>query len=210
MKTAHFLMCGVAASAFSSASFGQTIPFPVATHPRLWVTSKDVSRLRTWAVSTNPIYSKGMGPLLAQAVNIYKTQFFPGGVQNPNYPDLGDTQGYQGLLTEQEALIFALHSLIDPNPTNRIQYAQCARNLIMVAMNQAALGPMSNVPFRDPLPPISDLSSAQMLEAIRHDKKVVAGRQHDVLPTAIGAWVIVDDVTEKEIRAALLKMGFRK
>jgi len=61
-----------------------------------------------------------------------------------------------------------------------------------------------------PLPPISDLSSAQMLEAIRHDKKVVAGKLHYVLPTAIGAWTIVDDVTEKEIRAALMKMGFRR
>ena len=61
-----------------------------------------------------------------------------------------------------------------------------------------------------PIPPISDLSAAQMLEAIRHDKKVVAGRLHFVLPTAIGAWAIVDDVTEKEIKAALLKLGFRK
>jgi 3-dehydroquinate synthase len=61
-----------------------------------------------------------------------------------------------------------------------------------------------------PLPPISDLPSAQMLDAIRHDKKVVAGTLHFVLPTAIGAWAIVDDVTEKEIRAAMLKVGFRK
>ena len=61
-----------------------------------------------------------------------------------------------------------------------------------------------------PLPPISDLSAAQMIEAIRHDKKVVAGTLHFVLPTAIGAWAIVDDVTEKEIKAALLKLGFRK
>jgi 3-dehydroquinate synthase len=61
-----------------------------------------------------------------------------------------------------------------------------------------------------PLPPIGDLSAAQMLDAIRHDKKVVAGTLHFVLPTAIGAWAIVDDVSEKEIRAALLKVGFRK
>jgi 3-dehydroquinate synthase len=61
-----------------------------------------------------------------------------------------------------------------------------------------------------PLPPISDLSATQMLEAIRHDKKVVAGKLHFVLPTAIGAWAIVDDVTEKEMRAAMLKLGFRK
>lgn len=60
-----------------------------------------------------------------------------------------------------------------------------------------------------PLPPISDLSATQMLEAIRHDKKVAAGRLHFVLPTAIGAWAIVDDVTEKEMKAALKNVGFR-
>jgi 3-dehydroquinate synthase len=49
-----------------------------------------------------------------------------------------------------------------------------------------------------------------MLEAMRHDKKVVAGRLHFVLPTAIGATAIVDDVTEKEIKAALVRVGFKK
>ena len=42
-----------------------------------------------------------------------------------------------------------------------------------------------------------------MLEAMQHDKKVVAGRLHFVLPTAIGATTIVDDVTEKEMKTAL-------
>src|SRR5439155_2657847 len=46
---------------------------------------------------------------------------------------------------------FALHSLIDPNPTNRVSYAQNARNLLMVAMNQAALGHTNGVPCRDSL-----------------------------------------------------------
>ena len=60
------------------------------------------------------------------------------------------------------------------------------------------------------LPPIADLSMAQILEAMQHDKKVIAGRLHFVLPTAIGATAIVDDVTEKEIRAALKRVGFAK
>jgi len=59
-----------------------------------------------------------------------------------------------------------------------------------------------------PLPPIADLSSAQILEAIHHDKKVVAGRLHFVLPTAVGATTIVDDVSEEELAAALTKAGF--
>ena len=61
-----------------------------------------------------------------------------------------------------------------------------------------------------PLPPIADLASAHILEAMQHDKKVVAGRLHFVLPTAIGATTIVDDVTEKELRAALKVVGFAK
>jgi len=61
-----------------------------------------------------------------------------------------------------------------------------------------------------PLPPIADISSTEMIEAMQHDKKMVAGRLHFVLPTAIGATTIVDDVTESEIRAALKKVGFAK
>jgi 3-dehydroquinate synthase len=61
-----------------------------------------------------------------------------------------------------------------------------------------------------PLPPIADLSSAQILDAIQHDKKVVAGRLHFVLPTAIGATTIVDDVSQEELEAALTGAGFAR
>jgi 3-dehydroquinate synthase len=60
-----------------------------------------------------------------------------------------------------------------------------------------------------PLPPIADVSATQILEAMEHDKKMLAGRLHVVLPTAIGATTIVDDVTEKEIRSALKRVGFQ-
>src|SRR5882762_356302 len=53
-----------------------------------------------------------------------------------------------------------------------------------------------------PLPAIADLSAAQILEAMQHDKKMVAGRLHFVLPTAIGATTIADDVTGQEVGAA--------
>jgi 3-dehydroquinate synthase len=59
-----------------------------------------------------------------------------------------------------------------------------------------------------PLPPIADLSAGQMLAAMRLDKKVVDGTLHFVLATDIGAWTIVKDVTEKELTAALRKVGF--
>jgi len=60
-----------------------------------------------------------------------------------------------------------------------------------------------------PLPPITDVTSTGILESMRHDKKVVAGRLHFVLPTAIGATIIVDDVTEQEFKKALKNVGFR-
>jgi 3-dehydroquinate synthase len=59
-----------------------------------------------------------------------------------------------------------------------------------------------------PLPPITDVATSLIMEAMRHDKKMVAGRLNFVLPTAIGATTIVDDVTEKEMRAALKRVGF--
>jgi 3-dehydroquinate synthase len=59
-----------------------------------------------------------------------------------------------------------------------------------------------------PMPAIADVSSAQILAAIRHDKKVVAGTLHFVLPIAVGAATIVDDVGEKELTQALRRVGF--
>jgi 3-dehydroquinate synthase len=61
-----------------------------------------------------------------------------------------------------------------------------------------------------PLPPISDIPIGPIMEAMQHDKKMVAGRLHVVLPTAIGATTIVDDVTAKEMKKALERVGFRK
>ena len=50
-----------------------------------------------------------------------------------------------------------------------------------------------------PLPPVGDLSIADVLEAVRRDKKVVNGRLHFVIAIEIGATMTVDDVTEDEI-----------
>jgi hypothetical protein len=133
-----------------------SIPFPVSSHPRLWITTADLPRLASWANAGNVAY-QGMGGVLGQAVANYKLAF-PGAALtagNPApaspYPDFGDTQGYTGILSEENGVILAFNSLIDPSPANRIAYAQAARNLLMYAMNQAALGHSSGLPFRDPL-----------------------------------------------------------
>ncbi len=61
-----------------------------------------------------------------------------------------------------------------------------------------------------PLPPIADLSVAEVLEAARRDKKIVDGRLHFVLATSIGGHAIVDDVSEEELAEALVRVGFRR
>jgi 3-dehydroquinate synthase len=61
-----------------------------------------------------------------------------------------------------------------------------------------------------PLPPIADVSAAELLEAVKHDKKVIAGTLHFVLPTAIGSTTIVGDVTESELHRACVQVGFRE
>jgi len=60
-----------------------------------------------------------------------------------------------------------------------------------------------------PLPAVSDLSTAEALEAMGRDKKVIKGKLHFVLPSAIGAAHVVGDVSAKELAAALKRLGMR-
>ncbi len=61
-----------------------------------------------------------------------------------------------------------------------------------------------------PLPPVADLSIPDVMEAIRRDKKVVHGRLHFVIAIEIGATMTVDDVTEEELRAVLVRLGLNE
>ena len=60
-----------------------------------------------------------------------------------------------------------------------------------------------------PLPPIGDLDSSQIVEAVSRDKKVLDGKLHYVLPTTVGSTIIATDVTSTELRAALQRTGLR-
>ena len=60
-----------------------------------------------------------------------------------------------------------------------------------------------------PLPPIADLPASQTSDAIRRDKKVIAGKLHFVLPVAIGKVEIVDDVSQRELVRAMKAVGMR-
>lgn len=61
-----------------------------------------------------------------------------------------------------------------------------------------------------PLPPVGDLSTREVLEAVKHDKKVIDGTLHYVLCTGIGSWTTVTNVTEEELGRCLKKIGLKK
>ena len=161
-----------------AASF--TIPQPVTTHPRLWITTNDLPRLRAWATPTNPVY-QALLPVLAGTMNNYDTKYFPGGVQNTNWPDFGDSQGYTGLISEEDAFILALFSLMHSNATQRAIYAQRAANLIRVAMTQAAQGTLAGAPFRDST--FATYNRANATLEISRTSKPASSRRH-----ANGRW----------------------
>src|SRR6185437_15300659 len=48
-----------------------------------------------------------------------------------------------------------------------------------------------------PLPSVADLNIAEVMQAVRRDKKVVHGTLHFVIAIEIGATMTVDDVTEE-------------
>jgi len=60
-----------------------------------------------------------------------------------------------------------------------------------------------------PLPSVSDVSAKEVYAAIGRDKKVVAGTLHFIAATDRGKTVELTDVTAKEIKAAVRKIGLR-
>lgn len=58
-----------------------------------------------------------------------------------------------------------------------------------------------------PLPSLSDVSVKDVIAAIGHDKKVVHGTLHFIAASDRGKTVELTDVTEKELRAAVRRIG---
>jgi 3-dehydroquinate synthase len=58
-----------------------------------------------------------------------------------------------------------------------------------------------------PLPPVVDLPIDDVLRTIRRDKKVVDGTLHFVIATGLGSADVVSDVSEQELREALVRVG---
>jgi len=122
----------------------------LTTHPRLWVTSADLHRLRSWAVSTNPMWQNGLrvAANLAEA-NVNAKWNWTTGQPNPTWQDDGSVN-WVGEDTEAYAEFFAYMSLVDPDPTNRAKYASQSRTMLMWALNQAANCTSNNTPFCHP------------------------------------------------------------
>ena len=76
---------------------------------------------------------------------------------------------------------------------------------VMSPADRDALGAL--IAQMGPLPSVSDLSAAAAVDVIGRDKKVIAGRLHFVLPTAIGEIQTVTDVTLDELVAAARTIG---
>jgi 3-dehydroquinate synthase len=58
-----------------------------------------------------------------------------------------------------------------------------------------------------PLPSVADISAKEVLAAIKRDKKVVSGTLHFIAAADRGKTIELTDVSEKEIRAAVRKIG---
>jgi N-acetylneuraminic acid mutarotase len=112
----------------------------VSTHPRLLFTVSDVSRLRSWAVSTNPMWQNGVLVAINQAdayANAHWNWGYPtGGAGTSNgWQDDGSSwplapmEGYAGL--------YAFLGQIDPDPTLRDTYCSKAHELFMYIINDA-------------------------------------------------------------------------
>jgi len=120
---------------------------PLTTHPRLWLTSTDVTRLRSWAVSTNPMYLNGLQAAanLAQA-DVNAKWNWTTGQPSPTWKDDGSVN-WVGEDTEAYAEFFAFMSLVDPNASNRATWASHSRIMLMWALNQAANCTSTSTPF---------------------------------------------------------------
>jgi len=78
------------------------------------------------------------------------------------------------------------------------------------ALDPADRGALASlITHMGPLPPVADLSASQATDAIRHDKKIVAGKLHFVLPVSIGKVEIVNDVSQRELVKAMKAIGMR-
>jgi 3-dehydroquinate synthase len=111
------------------------------------------------------------------------------------------------------------HALEAVTKYRRFRHGEAVAYGMMVAAELASARGVLPAPDRDalrellvklgPLPPIGDLDAAHVVEAVSHDKKVVDGTLHYILPTGIGTTIVATDVGSAELRDALIRVGLR-
>jgi hypothetical protein len=116
----------------------------VTSHPRLFFRTEDLSRLRSWAVPSNPVYQEGLAVLAQQA----KADMDAGRVPGDDAANGGTT--YVDYPAEAYAELFAFLSLVSPDPPARDDYARRARTLLLYVITRAAQGAAEGQPYRDP------------------------------------------------------------
>lgn len=129
------LLAGIAlasASLGAGCGDGSGTPGPVEGHPRLFVTQKDVDRLRTWATPSNSFYAKGV----ESSAKNFKDLMDQG---MPLDEDCESADGFMPCEWFMET--FAFMSLVSPDQAEREDYAKRAKTLLMSMIETAALGP---------------------------------------------------------------------
>eukprot|EP01037_Dinobryon_pediforme_P022809 gene22809-24079_t len=115
-------MTGTLAGALAPASAA-----PATDHPRLWVRSADVAKLRSWATATNPMYANGLASAAAYAKAHADARWnWTTGLPAATWNDSGG-ENWEGDTTEAYAEFFAFMSVVDPSSANRAQWAMRAR-----------------------------------------------------------------------------------
>ena len=108
-------------------------------HPRLWVREGDLARLRAWARPSNPAWAVGIAPRLQQARAL--------AARGPI--DRQTECAVSAPYCESLAMVFALGSLVDPDPAERARDAARGRALL-VAILERIDRKAAGDPFSDP------------------------------------------------------------
>ncbi|MCA9630654.1 MAG: hypothetical protein KC766_23445 [Myxococcales bacterium] len=90
-------------------------------HPRLWVRRQDLKQLRAWASPTNPIYTRGLRPVIDQAKQDVDLKRMPS----------ADQCAYEGRYCEQTALVLAFASLLQNDASEAKAYAERAKRVLI-------------------------------------------------------------------------------
>lgn len=132
---------GLAMAAPATSGIGQHVSArtqaPVAGHPRLWLRADDLPQLRSWAVTTNPMFDDpahggGILRLALMAAERVEDGTVPG-------QDNGGST-YTPYPTESYAALLAFMSLVDLDPTRNARWIRTARTALMAVINEADKG----------------------------------------------------------------------